>query len=167
MPHIVIEVADEEAEFLNRRLGPNPTLSDSKVGMWDLLASDLMHRAHAAVNVDAVAIPTNLTLSLLPHGSENASIWYLEVSWRGPGDLWAVKLRSQVYSTADEWEHEPLPSSRDDDFKERTRFPLAEAIRLAQRLLPAVVVNGMTADDVERAHHRHVASHTATKTGSE
>lgn len=45
----------------------------------------------------------------------------------GPA-LWAVVLRNHwTLNTAGEWERELRPSSRDDDYLERNRFPTLEA----------------------------------------
>lgn len=37
-------------------------------------------------------------------------------------DLWAVRYMGEVLNKRGEWEYEPLPSSRDDAFRERCRF---------------------------------------------
>lgn len=43
--------------------------------------------------------------------------------------LWAVKRLSSVLNRDGEWEHEPIPSSRDDEFLARARFDsLSDAI---------------------------------------
>ena len=54
----------------------------------------------------------------------------IRVEWRGTG-LWAVVDTGQCLNRDGEWEYEPLPSNRDDDFMARCRFPLNEALRLA------------------------------------
>jgi hypothetical protein len=43
----------------------------------------------------------------------------------GP-DLWAVRFRGDVLNKQGDWEWEPMPSGRDDDFIERARFSTAE-----------------------------------------
>lgn len=54
----------------------------------------------------------------------------------GP-DKWAVRLHGRCLNTAGQWEWEPMPSSRDDDFLGRCRFDTAHAAidqaRLAQK----------------------------------
>lgn len=63
----------------------------------------------------------------------------LRVEWRG-GDRWVITDGSFVWDDADEnWEYEPQPSERDDDFKARTRYKLATAIEIAERLEKAGV----------------------------
>jgi hypothetical protein len=58
----------------------------------------------------------------------------LTVEWRGH-EKWAVTSGSVVYdAAADEWEYEPQPSSRDDDFLARTRYSREEALAIGQRL---------------------------------
>lgn len=55
----------------------------------------------------------------------------LRVERRG-GDAWAVREGASVVNRDGEREHEPLPSSRDEAFIARTRFGLAEALRVAR-----------------------------------
>jgi hypothetical protein len=40
--------------------------------------------------------------------------------------LWAVRCLGEVLNHRGEWEHEPLPSSRDGDFMRRCRFASAD-----------------------------------------
>lgn len=55
----------------------------------------------------------------------------IRVEHRG-GDAWAVCERGTVVNRDGEREHEPMPSSRDEAFIARTRFGLAEALRVAR-----------------------------------
>lgn len=51
-----------------------------------------------------------------------------EVQSAKGGATWAVRNRfSECLNHQGEWEHEPLPSSRDDAFLARCRFPTPEA----------------------------------------
>lgn len=52
---------------------------------------------------------------------------------RGFG-AWVISSGSAVWNTFNEWEYEPRPSSRPDDFIARTRFSFAEAWRIATSL---------------------------------
>jgi len=70
--------------------------------------------------LDAKIAPTKYRV-----GSER-----LYIEERG-NDLWAVTDGSSVLNTDGQWEWEPSPSGRDDDFIARTRFSFSEAKRLA------------------------------------
>lgn len=41
--------------------------------------------------------------------------------------LWAVRRHGACLAADGKWEYEPLPSSRDDDFLARCRYPTAQA----------------------------------------
>lgn len=41
---------------------------------------------------------------------------------------WAVVYLSTVLNNEDQWEYEPIPGARDDDFIARTRFDLITAV---------------------------------------
>lgn len=55
------------------------------------------------------------------------------VDWRDDGK-WAVVSDGFVLDTAGEWVYEPRPSNRSDEFIERTRFKLSDAIARARAL---------------------------------
>jgi len=55
----------------------------------------------------------------------------LRVERRGAKD-WAICEGASVINRVGAREYEPMPSSRDEDFIARTRFPLAEALRVAR-----------------------------------
>ena len=74
-----------------------------------------------------------------PVDGVNRSHYVLYVEWRGDGN-WCVKDMFQCYRADGEREHEPIPSSRDDAFIARTRFPLDEALELAKRIAPTMRV---------------------------
>lgn len=69
---------------------------------------------------------------LYPEGHENSDIadQAVLVSLRGP-DRWGVRYRVWCYTADGKRTHEPIPSERDDEFKNVYRFPLAEAVRIA------------------------------------
>lgn len=53
---------------------------------------------------------------------------------------WAVRLNGDCLNRAGEWEWEPMPSGRDDDFLARCRFDTdQEAIDAAARAVAAMV----------------------------
>lgn len=71
------------------------------------------------------------------------------VEWRGQDprtglDRWAVTHMGRCLSAEGTWEHEPLPSSRDEGFLRRFRFSLREALRLATTAVDGVRINGRT-----------------------
>jgi hypothetical protein len=55
----------------------------------------------------------------------------IRVERRGP-EAWAVREMASVVNRDGTREPEPMPSSRDENFIARTRFPLAEALRVAR-----------------------------------
>lgn len=56
---------------------------------------------------------------------------------------WAVRLHGDCLNRTGEWEWEPMPSGRDDDFLERCRFDTdQEAIDAAARAVAAMVETG-------------------------
>jgi len=57
----------------------------------------------------------------------------IEVVHRGD-DRWAISDGTAVYNRFEEWEWEPMPSSRDEDFFARARYSRDEAIRIAGTL---------------------------------
>jgi hypothetical protein len=57
----------------------------------------------------------------------------LTVESRGPSQ-WAVCHPGEVLNADGEWEWEPQPSSRTDEFIARTRFTFAEAVKRARAL---------------------------------
>jgi hypothetical protein len=61
--------------------------------------------------------------------------WAITVEWRGDENH-CVKRGSLVWNdAAADWEYEPQPSSRDDEFIARTRYSYARACALAVRLV--------------------------------
>lgn len=64
------------------------------------------------------------------------------VKWRSEGK-YSVSYFNDVWN-GQEWEYEPLPSSRDDDFLKRTRFSLDKAVGIASALPDTLVMNGRT-----------------------
>lgn len=45
---------------------------------------------------------------------------------------WCVTNGSSVWNTDGQWEYEPLPSNRDDEFFKRTRYSLEDAFKAAR-----------------------------------
>lgn len=59
---------------------------------------------------------------------------YLELRQGPDGDHWAFTLRGLVCDENGNWEYEPMPSSRTDEFIARTRFTFEQAIELLGRM---------------------------------
>ena len=55
----------------------------------------------------------------------------VKVELRGK-DKWCVLLYGYVLNNKNKWEYEPSPSSRGDDFINRTRYNLETAVELAR-----------------------------------
>jgi hypothetical protein len=90
---------------------------------------------------------TEYTVSALPEDDVNSLSFAITVAYRGRG-LWAVTRHKRCLNAEGEWDWEPLPSDRDDDWLAWHRFDLDVALGLAKEALPRIVVNGMTAADV-------------------
>jgi hypothetical protein len=73
--------------------------------------------------------------------------WVVHVEWRGRG-TWAVIHGGSCLGTDGEWDWEPRPSSREDDWLAAHRFALDDALVLAREHAPKVRVNGHSAVDV-------------------
>jgi len=95
---------------------------------------------------EAVIAVTEYTLSPLPLDHPDQQLiynWNLTVEWRGE-DQWAVKHIGYTLRADGDWEYEPSPSSRDDDYLTRCRFARDTALGMARKALPGISVNGST-----------------------
>ena len=81
----------------------------------------------------------------------DSSSWVLTVEDRGMC-RWAVLRGRWCLGTDGEWDREPSPSSREDDWLETHRFDLGTALRLAAEQAPNVRINGLTALDILAKH---------------
>jgi hypothetical protein len=86
---------------------------------------------------------TEVTVSAIPESSVNHSVYAVQVQWRGD-DRYAVKRHSLVLGADGEWDYEPMPSSREDDWITTHRFGYEEALQRAVEAAPHVTVNGIT-----------------------
>ena len=93
---------------------------------------------------------TEVLVSAVPIEAGDSLHFALYVQWRG-GDRWCVADAQNgtpgVLNAEGEWEWEPLPSERREDFLARTRFDYDTALRLAICAAPKVTVNGHTVED--------------------
>ena len=96
--------------------------------------------------------PTRFEVTCVPESVHPLDyVFSIHVEYRGH-DLWAVLKRSRCLSKSGEWEHEPQPSSREDDWLAEHRFDLDTAMELAREQAPKVTVNGHTVADVLAKH---------------
>jgi hypothetical protein len=96
----------------------------------------------------AIVRPTAYAVSCLPPEHIDAYHFTLHVEWRGPGDRWCVTDGAYCYRKDGHRSYESNPSSRTDRFKKAYRFPLDDALALAQRLAPKMTINGHTVESV-------------------
>ena len=82
--------------------------------------------------------------------------WVVRVEWRGRG-TWAVIHGGSCLGTDGEWDWEPRPSSREDDWLAAHRFSLDDALALAREHAPGVRVNGHSAVDVLAKYRARLA----------
>lgn len=80
------------------------------------------------------------------HVDDTSHAFEVRAEWRDE-DKYAVVHHRRVLNEAAEWEWEPQPSSRTDEFKARTRFDLETARRLAR-------------EQAAKLYPEYVAAHT-------
>jgi len=84
--------------------------------------------------------------SFLPPGLErtdpNARYFEVKASRRGEGK-WAVVCMGEVWD-GEYWVYESLPSNRTEEFIAKARFPLEEAVQIAQAATETVKLVGFT-----------------------
>lgn len=97
--------------------------------------------------LEARVYPTAYAVSCLPPEHRDAYHFTIHVEWRNK-DLWCVKNGAYCYDRDGVEEYESNPSSRTDEFKQRFRFPLDEALEIAKRVAPQMTVNGRSVQDV-------------------
>ena len=104
-----------------------------------------------STDLDIKITPTRYTVSALPEDDINASTWSITVEYRGRGK-WAVMHHGYCLGLGEDgnldWDYEPSPSNRDDDWLERHRFALETAQKLARVNLPNLQINGLSVADV-------------------
>jgi hypothetical protein len=87
---------------------------------------------------------TEVTVCALPDDHINYDLYAVQVQWRG-GETHAVVRHKRCLNAAGEWDWEPLPSSRTDEWIADHRFDYHTALRLAAEVAPSVKCNGVTA----------------------
>lgn len=84
---------------------------------------------------EMLACATTFTLIKPDRRRPTGGLLELRVEWRGD-DAWAIVDPGFNLNHDGDWEYEPLPSSRDDDFYARCRWPSArDAIAFAEEHL--------------------------------
>lgn len=95
------------------------------------------------MTLEATARVTEYQVSCVPDDFIDAPAFALTVEWRGE-DTWAICRFSRCLGSDGVWDHEPIPSDREDEWIATHRFTEDEALRLAKEAAPKVVVNGWT-----------------------
>lgn len=92
---------------------------------------------------------TTYEVGLFPLDHEGSSVYNLRVEYRGK-DLWGVFRSKWCLGSDGEWDWEPVPSDRDDEWAAAHRFGLDTALKLARQHAPGVTMNGKTAVEAAR-----------------
>ena len=86
----------------------------------DTLAQPVQEPLTSSPTISAYSIPVN--------DKPFADEILIQRAWQMDGTaLWAVRLDDNCLNKQGQWEWEPMPSSRDDEFLARCRFDSAEA----------------------------------------
>ena len=94
---------------------------------------------------DAHVAATEYEVSCLPAEHRERIHFTIKVSWRGPGDQWAVcDGFGSCLGFGGEWAYEPSPSNRTDEWKATHRFSLELALQVAREQAPHMTCNGWT-----------------------
>nr|WP_221374471.1 hypothetical protein [Actinoplanes polyasparticus] len=100
---------------------------------------------------------TEYTICALPEGNINYQHYAITVSYRGE-DRWAVCSGPFCFGTDGnggwEWDYEPSPSNRDDDWLGRNRFDEQTALQLAEEQAPRMTCNGITVTEAMKRAER-------------
>jgi hypothetical protein len=99
------------------------------------------------MTVEAQVQVTEYEVSCLPADHPEHYTFAIKVAWRGP-DSWAVVRMASCLDAEGNWDWEPSPSNRDDDWLATHRFDLDTAMALAKEAAPRIVVNGWTIEKV-------------------
>jgi hypothetical protein len=90
----------------------------------------------------------SFAVSCLPPDHIDAESFTIRVENAGH-DRWAVRRGGRrCLNATGTWDHEPIPSERDDDWLSAHRFDLDTALRHARDMAPRVTVNGHTVEQV-------------------
>jgi hypothetical protein len=70
----------------------------------------------------------------------------ISIEWRGD-DRWCIFNGTSCYNKLGEWEYEPRPSSRSDEYLERARYTLDEALTIAAKIVKDAVRDDVMKED--------------------
>lgn len=136
------------------KLAMRATMLEEQLGDARLLIEDFFRPGPgpATMEISDGWAATGYQLDLLAN-TVNAGVWNLRVEHRGRG-AWAVLHHSQCLSSDGEWDWEPQPSSRTDEWKRTHRFDLVTALLLGQQHYNDLAVNGATPAEALAEHQR-------------
>lgn len=101
---------------------------------------------------EIIAVLERVSFSPIPPGSMDRCSWEVTVERAQgfDGERWAVRQMGRCLNVLTEaWEHEPIPSSRTDQWLAMHRFDsYDQACGMAARLAPDVRWNGRTAAEI-------------------
>ena len=92
--------------------------------------------------------PLKYIVSSFEEGHDGHYLWALWIDYRRDDKYVVIDGFGEVYNAEGEKQYEPRNSEKTDEYREKFYMPFTEAVSLAQRLLPDVVVNGMTAEQL-------------------
>jgi hypothetical protein len=90
---------------------------------------------------------TEYEVSYLPEEHNAYPAFVVRVVYKGRG-LWAVEHAGASYSADAAKSYEPVPSARDDEWRDRHRFDLQNALDIAEEVAMRLRVNGYSVLDV-------------------
>jgi hypothetical protein len=101
-------------------------------------------------NIHTRVTPTIFEVTVLPPDFPDGYLWTINVEYRG-SNLWAiVHHSSNVYGKTGMWDYEPIPSERTDEWLEKYRWSLHDALEIAQKIAPDLKFRGMSPEDALR-----------------
>lgn len=95
---------------------------------------------------------TQYTISCIPEANIDRHAFELMVEYRG-NQRWAVVWHGMCLSKDGQWDYEPSPSSREDDWLGERRFTEQKALQLACEWAPKLKCNGITVTEALARHH--------------
>lgn len=85
--------------------------------------------------------PVSYQVTAYPGDDLNTYLFAITVEYAGHGK-WAIRRLSSCLGTDGEWDYEPSPSNRADEWLDSHRFTLGRALALAEEHAPGITVNG-------------------------